>query len=341
MNFRLPYNIWEVSEMTGTERVRRLLQGKAIDRQPIYGWVSFNLKDEITEHWGSVEAFEDRYEFDIAHLFGGPSPYDFEVIDRIRDEALSRGEEFTPDLLVDVDFFRSPNNPEAYANLIEALGHHKKRGRFCYVQTPGFFEPFNDIFGIENHLMWLMLYPDELAQLYRRQSEWTLDFAKHCIDLGVDMVHISDDWGSQKELLFSPALWWELIYPNMKKVVDYVHSRSAFASLHSDGCVIKVADGIAKLGFDVVHPWQENAGMSYDVYLDKYEDRFAILGGICVQSALGILPREKLETEIRRVFSKLRGKRWICCTTHFVQNHCPIEDLEFAYDLIYRLARSK
>ena len=79
--------------------------------------------------------------------------------------------------------------------------------------------------------------------------------------------------------------------------------------------------------------------MDYDLYLSKYQDQFAILGGVCIQTALGILPREKLEQEIRRVFSTLRGKRWICCTTHYVQNHCTIEDLRFAYDLIYQLAR--
>ena len=81
--------------------------------------------------------------------------------------------------------------------------------------------------------------------------------------------------------------------------------------------------------------------MSYDVYLDRYSDKFAILGGVCVQTMLGILPRDRLEAEIRRVFSTLKGRRWICCTTHFVQNHCSIEDLKFAYDLIYRLARGE
>jgi uroporphyrinogen decarboxylase len=102
---------------------------------------------------------------------------------------------------------------------------------------------------------------------------------------------------------------------------------------------MKVADGIVDLGLDVVHPWQERAGMSYDTYLEKYADKFAILGGICVQYAIGLMPRDELEVEIRRVFGKLRGKRWLVCTTHFVQNHCSIEDLEFAYDLIYKLAR--
>ena len=51
------------------------------------------------------------------------------------------------------------------------------------------------------------------------------------------------------------------------------------------------------------------------------------------------MPRDELEAEIRRVLGLLKGKRWLVCTTHFVQNHCSIEDLEFAYDLIYKLAR--
>lgn len=321
--------------MDSTQRVRNVLKGLAVDRQPIYGWVSANLWQEITDAYGSVEAFEDRYAFDMAHIFGGPSPYRWEVIGKLREEY----GEVTPDLLLEADLFTSTENLADYEGIRHALRHHKERGRFCYMQTPGFFEPFNDVFGIENHLLYLAMYPDELAELYRRQAEWTVRFADHCIDLGLDMIHVSDDWGSQKDLLFSPQLWWEIIYPPMKRVVDHVHGRGSLVSLHSDGCIQKVADGIAKLGFDCVHPWQESAGMTYDTYLDQYSDQFAILGGICVQSAIGVLPRDQLEAEIRRVFGKLKGKRWICCTTHFVQNHCSIEDLAFAYDLIYQLAR--
>lgn len=321
--------------MNSTERVRAAILGQPLDRQPIYGWVVADLSNEINAHWGSVAAFEDKYEFDVAHLFGGPAHFNRAVIDAIAAE----NDELTPDLLVDQPIYNDPDNQAAYENLRAALAHHKARGRFCYVQTPGFFECFNEIFGIENHLMWLALYPDELGELYRRQAEWDIRFADHCIDLGIDMIHISDDWGAQKDLMFSPTLWRELIYPNFKRVVDHVHERGAFCSLHSDGCILKAADGVAELGLDVVHPWQESAGMSYDLYLDKYRDKFAILGGICVQTALGMLSREDLEKEIRRVFGKMRGERWIVCTTHFVTKLCSVEDLEFAYDLIYRLAR--
>ena len=321
--------------MNSTERVKNILLGKPVDRQPIYGWVSANLTDQITEAYGSVADFEDKYEFDAAHIFGGPGSYNQELLAKLREE----NEELTPDILVDVDFFTDPDNLEEYKNMEESIKFHKERERFCYVQTPGFFESFNDVLGIENQLMYLALYPDELAQLYARQAEWTVKYAAHCIELGADCIHISDDWGAQNNLMFSPSLWWEMIYPNMKKVVDYVHLRGVFCSLHSDGCVLKVTDGIEKLGLDMVHPWQENAGMSHDLYKEKYADKFAILGGICVQSAIGIMSQEQLGEEIRRVFRSLKGQRWICCTSHFVQDHCTIEDLTYAYDLIYKLAR--
>ncbi len=321
--------------MDSTERVRRTILGLPTDRQPIYGWVSANLTNELNEAYGSVTAFEDKYEFDMSHIFGGPGSFRGDVIERVRQE----NDELTPDLLLDEDIFTDPDNLVDYRNIEDAMAFHKERGRFCYIQTPGFFEQFNGVFGIENQLLWLAMYPEELDELYRRQAEWTVKFAGHCIDLGIDMVHISDDWGAQRDLMFSPKLWREIIFPHMKRVVDYVHGRGCFCSLHSDGCIAKVTDGVAELGLDLVHPWQESAGMSYDLYLEKYRDTFAILGGICIQTVLGLVPQDELERKIRRVFGLLRGRRWVCCTTHFVQNHCSIADLAFAYDLIYKLAR--
>ena len=321
--------------MTSRERVLRTIRGEATDRTPIYGWVRANLLDEISAQYGSVEAFEDRYEFDAAHIFGSPSPYrNGEYLEALK----SRYDELTPDLLLEEDFYY-PASQQNWDKVKKALAHHRARDRFCYLQSPGFFEFFNGVFGIENQLMYLLLYKEEMAELYARQAQWLLGYVDCCMEIGVDCIHISDDWGSQRELMFSPALWRELIKPNLKLVVDYVHQKGGLVSLHSDGCIRAVTDDLAELGFDMIHPWQESAGMSYDTYLEKYADQFAILGGVCVQTSLGLVSQERLEADIRRVFGLLKGKRWISCTTHFVQSHCTMEDLSFAFDLIYRLAR--
>lgn len=43
--------------MDGTERVRNTILGKPVDRQPIYGWVSANLGEQITEKMGVGKEF--------------------------------------------------------------------------------------------------------------------------------------------------------------------------------------------------------------------------------------------------------------------------------------------
>jgi uroporphyrinogen decarboxylase len=176
------------------------------------------------------------------------------------------------------------------------------------MQTPGIFECLNDPFGIENHLCWLALYPDELKEVYARQAAWNSRFASNIIDLGIDCIHVSDDWGAQRSLLFSYDMFKELIFPFHKITADFVKSRDVFLSLHSDGYVAQVIDDVIELGYDMVHPWQESAGMTYDNYIANYQDRLAILGGVCIQTTLGFGDLKRLESEIRRVFNLLKGQ---------------------------------
>ena len=324
--------------MNSRELVRKTILGENnTGITPMYGWVHLNLEKEITERFGSVRNFEDTYEFDMAHIFGGPYPFNGREIQKLRDD----GEEITPEILLSIPLNDVDDEAE-YQNIRAELAHHRDaRGRFCYMQTNGIFEALNDPFGIENHLCWMALYPDELMEVYRRQKDWNLRFIQNTLDLGIDMVHISDDWGAQNSLLFSPQTWREMIYPLHREMVAAAHAGGALASLHSDGDVNAVLDGIVDIGFNLIHPYQETANMSYDTYLDKYQDSFAILGGLCIQSTLGFGNYARLESEMRRVFNLLKGKRWIFCTTHFVQDHCTMDELVFAYDLAMQLSGKK
>lgn len=323
--------------MNSRELVARTIKGENNGITPVYGWVRENLEEEISKAFGSVENFEDHYQFDIAHLFGGPNPHNKKEYQKLEKE----GVEITPDIVLDIPL-TSVNDVEDYRDIKKQLNHYQKeRGRFCYVQTPGIFECLNQVFGIENHLLYLALYPEKLAEVYRRQAEWNRQFVDNMIDLGVDMVHVSDDWGAQKSLLFSKKMWQKFIYPYHKRVCDRVKEREVFLSLHSDGNISTIVDEIIELGYDLVHPWQESAGMSYDTYLNKYQNQLAIMGGLCVQTAIGFGDYKKLENEIRRVSKLLKGKRWLFCTTHFVQDHCSIDELVFAFDMVVKLARKK
>ena len=322
--------------MLPRERVIKVINHEKPDRIPIYGWVRANLKDEISEAFGSVEAFEDKYEFDFAHLFGGPGAYSKDLLQKLRRDC---GGPIEPAKLMEIPLC-DPNDMDLYDPIVKEIKHHKEeRGRFVYIQTPGIFECLNGAFGIQNHLAYLLLYEKDLHRVYKRQAEWNKAFASNCIDLGVDMIHISDDWGAQKGLMFSPKVWWNLIYPYHKITCDMVKKRGAFLSLHSDGNVSSVIDGIIKLGYDVVHPYQESAGMDLYEYKRKYADSFVLMGGLDVQTTIGFGKPDFLKKEIERVLRLFADGGLLYCTSHFIQNHCTIEELTLAFDTIYRLVR--
>ncbi len=322
--------------MLPRERVIKVIHHEKPDRIPIYGWVRANLEKPISEAFGSVEAFEDKYAFDFAHIFGGPGCYPNEELQRLRQDM----GEVEPCRLLEIPMC-DPNHMDAYTSIINAIHHHKEqRGRFVYVQTPGVFEALNGVFGIENHLLYLAHFEEDLHEVYRRQAEWNRAFANNCIDLGVDMIHVSDDWGSQKSLLFSPSTWWKLIYPYHKITCDAVKKRGTYLSLHCDGDFTAVIDGVIELGYDVVHPYQESAGMDLQKFKNQYMDSFVVMGGLDVQTTIGFNKLDFLKAEIERVLRMFSDGGLLYCTTHFVQAHCTIEELTFAYDTIYELARS-
>jgi uroporphyrinogen decarboxylase len=323
--------------MISRERVSEVIRHRKPDRMPIYGWVRANLEKQITAAFGSVEAFEDRYEFDLTHLFGGPAPYRKADLEALRARG---GGTIEPAALLEIEL-SDPNVSAAYDGIRKQLEHHQaQRGRFAYVQTCGLFECLNGPFGIQNHLMYLALFEKDLHEVYRRQAEWNRAFAMNCLDLGVDMIHVSDDWGAQTGLLFHPDIWRRLIFPYHKVTCDAVRRRGAFLSVHSDGNIAQVLDGVVELGYQVVHPFQESAGMDLLDYRQRYRDTFVVMGGLDVQTTIGFGDHDRLRREIERVIRLFADGGLIFCTSHFVQDHCTIEELTFAYDLVYALVRN-
>lgn len=322
--------------MTSRERVIATIHHQKPDRMPVYGWVSANLSEPITAKFGSVAAFEDHYEYDLAHLFTGVWQYTKEDLEHI-----SKSGQPLPSAVLECSL-HDVNDMTMYQGLIDGIKHHKTdRGRFVYIQTPGIFEHHNGVFGIENHLAYLLEFEAELHDIYRRHAAWTRQFAMNCLDLGVDMVHVSDDWGGQHSLMFSPDLFRRLIKPYHQVTTKAVKSRGAFISLHTDGNNNAAIADIIDLGFDVVHPWQESAGMSLQDFHDNYRQQFTVMGGLDIQTTLGFGNYDKLRAEILRVVNLFKDGGLLFCTSHFVQNHCSIEELTFAYDLIYEAVRKQ
>ncbi len=109
---------------------------------------------------------------------------------------------------------------------------------------------------------------DKLSDLYIRMiDKFTTYFPQ------VDIYTIHDDWGSQKDTFFSPAVVNEMIVPFMKRVTGFIHSKGKFADLHCCGSNIKQAPNMIEAGFD---SWTPQTMNDIEKIYHLYGDRIII-----------------------------------------------------------------
>ncbi|MCB0149951.1 MAG: hypothetical protein KDE01_20175, partial [Caldilineaceae bacterium] len=156
---------------------------------------------------------------------------------------------------------------------------------------------------------------------------------------GVDGITLSDDWGSNQNMLFSPRMWRRMIAPYAKRVVAHAHSRGLFVNLHSDGYIMQIMDDLIDIGYDSMHPVQESSGMDPRTVKDQYGDKITIYGSLDVIDGLLAYDGDELEEYITQRFAIYGpGGGFIYNTGHFVQPDIPPQRLLRAYAVVKRLA---
>jgi len=106
---------------------------------------------------------------------------------------------------------------------------------------------------------------DKLSDLYIRIFDKYITYFPQ-----IDGFCIHDDWGSQKETFFAPAVAEEMIVPYMKRVTDFLHSRGKYCELHSCGQNLKQVPNMIAAGWDGWMPQAMNdTHKIYELYGDK------------------------------------------------------------------------
>ena len=82
--------------------------------------------------------------------------------------------------------------------------------------------------GIENCWMYLGMEPELMKNWFDRYADWICGLFDSLIDAGVDFITLSDDWGSNKRMLFAPAMWREMIKPYADRALWRMPSRAVF-----------------------------------------------------------------------------------------------------------------
>ncbi|TFG97409.1 MAG: hypothetical protein E4H13_11040 [Calditrichales bacterium] len=140
----------------------------------------------------------------------------------------------------------------------------------------GFLEHSCNLLGMETFLMMMGAEPDLAKSVIRHLLKIYLDVYRIFLDaVGpyVHMVEVSDDLGSQENLIISPAMYREFIKPAEKELYALIHQKAPQAALfhHTDGAVFDILPDLIEVGVNVLNPVQTSSqGMAGDRLKKSY-----------------------------------------------------------------------
>ncbi|RMD99174.1 MAG: hypothetical protein D6814_06070 [Calditrichaeota bacterium] len=331
--------------MTSRERVLHALHGEIPDRVPLNVFAGWNpgVRQKVNQKYGDVDQFCQKFHIDIVtgvlprFPFGGPEAH-ARIADLDKYLQMEPVDPRSPEIL------QQHCDGDLFLSVKEAL-QYQQHEKPVFVHTWGVFELSQFLFekqgrpGTEEALINMLAEKEKTREMYFKLADWSAACAENAIQAGADVIELSDDWGQQNTMLFSPDLWWELIYPATKRIVDIAKKHNIPVLLHSDGDITLILDGIKKLGISGLHPVQESSGMSLQKTREILGPHFCIMGGLDTITALPVMNPQEIQAEVERVFELLKPSGpFIFAGSHMFQDDAPLEVIEAAYRRAYELA---
>jgi uroporphyrinogen-III decarboxylase len=193
------------------------------------------------------------------------------------------------------------------------------------------------IVGSENAMLWMGLYPDQIARFVELIHDFSLELLKAQIKAAgglLDGVVIWGDVACKKGLLFSPAFWRAHFKPGVQALVDECHKHNLPVIYHGCGNVNRIFADFVELGVDAYNPLEAKAGL--DVI--DLRRRFGHLIGFCGNMDVRLWANASFDEIKAAVLTKLnaaKGGGFIFQSDHSVPGDVSAE----RYDYVVRLVR--
>jgi hypothetical protein len=197
------------------------------------------------------------------------------------------------------------------------------------------------IVGLENVLLWIGLYPGEVARFVERLGAFALELAKAQIKAAGGLLDGLVIWGDvayRKDLLFSPEYWRKHFKPVVKAIADECHAHGLPVIYHGCGNVRRIFGDFIEAGVDAYNPLEAKAGLDVVELRRQYGHRIAFCGNMDV-----LVWAHGSEEELRRaVLTKLnagKGGGFIFQSDHSVPGNVSARSYEYVINLVREYGR--
>jgi uroporphyrinogen decarboxylase len=159
--------------------------------------------------------------------------------------------------------------------------------RLCFVRT------------MEQAMIDLAEQLDGLKELLRRIHEHYLREVEVWAQTPVDAIVIMDDWGAQRGLLVSPAVFRTFFLPMYADYAAMAHRHGKFVFMHSDGNIVDILDDLIAAGVNAIN--SQVACMGVPELGRRFRGRLTFWGEIDRQDLLAFGTAAQVDAAVREV----------------------------------------
>ncbi len=330
--------------MTGKERIKAIFNRQSVDRPGFWlGNPADETKDMYYAHFGIQTAPEyfatGRAELDLAlathsDLMWITPEYDrdawhhpegkpiWDVLGGKKRVSLSQpGALAECESVREVEAFDWPNPDYLdFRPTLQKIEAAKATGLAVFggMWCP-FFHLVADLFGMENYFIKMYTHPAVVEAVTEHILHFYLEANKRCFDAmasELDGAFFGNDFGSQQDLLISPAAFKKFVLPSFKKLIDQMKSYGLRVVLHSCGSIVRVIPLLIDAGIDALHPIQAKAaGMEAENLSRQFNGAVIFIGGVDTQELLPFGTPADVRQDVRRL-RRLFGEHCIVSPSH-------------------------
>ncbi|HVO39393.1 MAG TPA: uroporphyrinogen decarboxylase family protein [Spirochaetia bacterium] len=280
-----------MKELTGEQRILRVLDRQEPDRVPHFEWaIDRKVREALAPGCGTLNGFAARMGLDAALADpdfrkdpAGPGRWRSEWGYVLQDSAEEHGIEVESPIHTMADFerysppdLRAPGRYDTIEKTISQFG-----GSLAVIVH------LNDVFslprylmGYENLLMAVAAEPELVTALVTLSVDVNLAMAREAAARGAKIVYTGDDFAGETGPLMSPAHFRALFYPGLCRVVQGYKALGLKVIKHTDGMIWPLIDMIVDSGIDCLDPIDPMAGMDLAEVKRKYGTRVALKGNV-------------------------------------------------------------
>lgn len=148
--------------------------------------------------------------------------------------------------------FPEPHDESRFLDAREKCARYAGRYLLGSLGISGFNRMFH-IRGFENILCDLYQGDAKVALLADKVYEFESAIIEEYAGIHCDGVCFYDDWGTERALIISPALWRRFFKPRYKVIFDYAHEKGMDVFFHSCGYVWDILDDLIEVGVNVLN----------------------------------------------------------------------------------------